>query len=90
MDFNSLSCVRELSQVSVRSQLTEVSDPVPSIVVATAEPDEDDGGAGLVVVSFVSDSSETLKGLVVFWRKSSTSPDLHVSKMEGDNVITEY
>ena len=65
MDFNSLSCVRELSQVSVRSQLTGVSDPVPSIVVGTAEPD--DGGAGLVVMTFVRDSLETLRGLVVFW-----------------------
>ena len=72
----------------VRSQLTAGSPPVSCTVVNT--PESDDGEARMVVVSLVRDSVETLRLLVVFWTESSTSPRLHFSKTEGDNVITEY
>ena len=75
--------------MSVRSQLTAGSPPVSSTVVNT--PESDDGEAReVVVVSFVRDSVETLRLLVVFWTEPSTFPKLHFSKTEGDNVITEY
>ena len=74
----------------VRSQLTAGSPPVSSTVVTTAESDDGKAREVAVVVSFVGDSVEILRLLVVFWTESSTSPRLHFSKTEGDNVITEY
>ena len=76
--------------MSVRSQLTAGSPPVSSTVVTTTESDDGEARAVVVVVSFVGDSVETLRLLVAFWTEPSTSPKLHFSRMEGDNVITEY
>ena len=74
----------------MRSQLTAGSPPVSSTVVTTAESDDGKAKEVVVLVSCVRDSVETLRLLVVFWTESSTSPKLHFSRMEGDNVITEY
>ena len=87
MDFNSLSCFRELAQVSFLFQF-----PVKSA----------GGGAGVMVVVLmltvlwvmVSGTfvwfSNPFSFLVVFLRYFPSAPNLHFSRMEGDNVITEY